>query len=113
MHELSIASGIREVVLDHAREAGCERVLRVTLRIGALAGVDAAALRFGFEALARSTVAEGAILEIESVPAQGYCAGCAVTFELTFVQDACPGCGDRQWTLVSGRELAVKELEVT
>jgi hydrogenase nickel incorporation protein HypA/HybF len=112
MHELSIASGIRDVVLAQAQEAGCRRVIRVTLRIGALTGVEPEALRFCFDALVQSTVAAGAILEIEPVPAQGHCAACAVTFDLGFVHDACPTCGERRWTLVSGRELAVKELEV-
>lgn len=61
MHEVAIAEGILEVVLEKA--AG-EDVRRVRLRVGDDLRVSASALRSAFELVAAGTLAEGAALEI-------------------------------------------------
>ncbi len=68
MHELSIAAALLETIDEEQRVHGFDRVLRVRLRIGRYSNVVPEALRFGFEALAAGTVAEGAVLDFEEVP---------------------------------------------
>ena len=62
MHEVSICEGILGVIEDQARVHGFSAVRRITLEIGAFAGVEQTALRFGFDAVMRGSVAEGAWL---------------------------------------------------
>ena len=64
MHELAIANS----VLESARKTAAEHqrpLRRIGLRIGEWAGVDAEALRAGFELLVRDTEAARVELEIE------------------------------------------------
>ncbi len=65
MHEVALAQGILEVVLDVAdgREARSVRV-----RAGELQSVTQDSLQFCFEMVAQNTVAAAAGLEVEIVP---------------------------------------------
>jgi hydrogenase nickel incorporation protein HypA/HybF len=65
MHEMGIASSVIEAVRAEAGRHPGGRVTKVGLRIGELAGVDAASLTFCFEALVKDTELESAALAIE------------------------------------------------
>ncbi len=108
-----MASALDAVHRQTARE-GAARVERIVLRIGTLAGVDVDALRFAYEALAPGSPAEGAVLEIEQVPARAWCRRCDVEFGaspgLIF---QCPFCHDYSGEIRAGRELGIARLEFT
>ena len=114
MHELGIMSSAIAAILVEAERHGAERIQRIVLRIGVLSGADPAALRFAFEIAAAGSLAAGAALEIETVPARAHCANCAADFpaDAGFIC-ACPSCGALSGDLRSGRELAVSRLEFT
>ena len=76
MHELSIMQSALSLALNQAQQAGAARVHMIRLRIGALSGVVPDALEFAFEALTPGTMAEGARLAVEHVPARFWCAAC-------------------------------------
>ena len=61
MHELGITRNIVAIVGDAALG---RRVVRITLEIGARAGVQPAAIAFCFDVVARGTAVEGAVLDI-------------------------------------------------
>lgn len=61
MHELALT---REIVAIVCQAAGDRRVRQVTLEIGRLTCVAPEALEFCFDAVARGTLAEGALLDI-------------------------------------------------
>jgi hydrogenase nickel incorporation protein HypA/HybF len=63
MHELGITRNIVAIAGEAARG---RRVLRITLEVGALAGVAAEALAFCFDVVAQGTAVEGAVLDIVS-----------------------------------------------
>ena len=65
MHEFGITRNIVAIVGEAA--AG-RKVVRITLEIGALAGVQAEAIAFCFGALAQGTTVEGAALDIVTSP---------------------------------------------
>ena len=113
MHELSIAESLIAQVEHIVADEGVTRVAALTLRIGALAGVDADALRFAFEIAARGTVLEDAALQIRDVPAAIYCAVCGDTVELPDIQHfRCPRGGTPSADVRQGRELMIDTLEV-
>ncbi len=109
MHELSLAASVLEIALRHA--AG-RRVIRVELEVGALRQAVPSALAFSFEMVALGTPAEGAVLDIQAIPAQGACRGCGAISELHAFPLQCPSCGTFDLEIVAGEELLVASLEV-
>lgn len=112
MHEMSLCESIVQTLEEQARIQQYQQVQIVRLLIGALAGVEESALRFGFDVVTRGTLAEGAQLEIEHVPAKAWCLPCAKAVEIQQRYDACPLCGSYQLQITAGDELQIKELEV-
>lgn len=108
MHELGLTQSIVAICAEHA--AG-QRVRRVRLEIGKLAGALPEAVRFCFDLCAAGTPVEGAELEIIEKPGLAVCRDCGgdVTLEDPF---ACCPCGSANLELIAGRELRVKELDV-
>ncbi len=112
MHELSLCEGVMQVLEDAARNQGFGCVNVVWLEVGALAGVELDAMRFGFDVVKKDTLAENARLEIIRIPGQAWCHSCAKGVEIRQRFDACPHCGGYQLQVTGGEELRVKELEV-
>jgi hydrogenase nickel incorporation protein HypA/HybF len=100
------------IIEDEAGRQGFTRVKRVRLEIGALSGAEPEAMRFGFDAVTRGTLAEGAELEIIPLPATAWCLPCAGQVEINARFDACPNCGSYQLQVTGGEELRIKDLEV-
>lgn len=65
MHEVSLGEAILDAV---ERRAAGRKVRRVRVRVGTQHGVVAPALDQGFEMVSEGTVAEGAILDVVTVP---------------------------------------------
>ena len=112
MHEMSLAEGILQIVEDAAGKQGFKRVTEVRLEIGALAGVEPDALTFCLDVVFKGSVAEGARVELESLPGQGFCLACAETVPVAALYDACPKCGSYQVQATGGTEMRVKDLLV-
>lgn len=109
MHELSIAQSIVEIACVHA---GSRKVSCVYLKVGHLRQVVPSALTFGFELTAQGTVAEGARLEIESIPVDAVCRSCRVESPLTAFPFLCRSCGSADLEIVAGEELLVESLDL-
>jgi hydrogenase nickel incorporation protein HypA/HybF len=112
MHEMSLAEGIRGIVEDAAREQGFTRVKAVVLEVGALSSVEVEALRFCFEVVVQGTIADGARLDIDTVPGVGWCMPCGKSVPIVALYDACPECGSYQVQATGGTEMRVKALDV-
>jgi len=112
MHEVSLMENIIGLIEDQHRLSPFSRVRSIRLELGALGPAEPDCLRFCFDAVARGTVAEGALLDIAIIPAHARCAACR---RITPVQDrfdACPLCGNMERLTVAGDELRLVELEV-
>ena len=112
MHEMSICEGILQVLELEAGRQGFQRVKGVWLEIAPLAGVEAEALRFCFDAVVRGTLAEHAQLAIIETPGQGVCLQCSQMVPVRQRYDPCPLCGGYGVRITRGEELRIKELEV-
>lgn len=112
MHEMSLAEGVIQLIEDSARKNAFSRVKTVWLEIGRLAGVEAEAMRFCFEAVARGGIADGATLEIIETPGVGCCTECGQTMEVVERFQPCLRCGGFGVAVTGGDEMRVKELEV-
>ena len=112
MHELSLAQSVVQIIENAAARDAFERVRRVWLEVGTLSCVEPEAMRASFEAVARDTRAEGAVLELVRVPGRGRCPACGVLSPLEAREDACPSCGAYGLLPIAGTELRLRELEV-
>lgn len=112
MHEMSLAESIRGIVEETAQAQGCTRVKTVVLEIGELSSVEVEALRFCLDVVLRDTLAEGAAIEVESVPGVGWCLACDRSVPLAQRYDPCPHCGGYQVRPTDGTVMRVKEIEV-
>ncbi len=112
MHELSLMDRVRQLALERAGEHGASRIRAITLRIGALAGVDPEALRFAHEVVMADTIAAGSRLQLVVVTALCRCGPCGAPFEAADGICVCPSCGTISGELLQGRELELASLEL-
>lgn len=113
MHELSIAENLIEAAESAACAEGASAVVRIRIRLGEWAGVDAQALRFGFDVLARGTLLDGACFEIEEIAARVRCRACGAESATDGMRiGVCGQCGSMQMQLTRGRELEIVEMEI-
>ncbi len=113
MHEVSLLESALELARAEATRQGARRIHRLTLRIGAMAGVVPEALSFAFEVVTQGTLAEGATLEVIDVPLQCVCELCAHAFSPPVYPCECPRCGHPRARVAQGRELELASLEVS
>jgi hydrogenase nickel incorporation protein HypA/HybF len=112
MHEVSIMTEAVRLAVEMARAQGAGRICQMRLRVGAMSGTVPDALRFAFEAVTAGTLAQGATLAIEAVPARWWCAPCAAEFGGDSPLVECPRCGAWSHELRGGRELGIASIEV-
>lgn len=112
MHEMAIAESVLEIVVAAARRNAAARVEAVQLELGALSSVEAGALVFCFDAVTRGSLAEGAALEIVTLPGEAWCMACADRVALRRRGDPCPRCGGFELRVVRGEEMRVKEIAI-
>jgi hydrogenase nickel incorporation protein HypA/HybF len=112
MHEMSLCAGILRVVEEQAQNQHFHKVKTVWLEVGALAGIEVEALRFGFDVVTKESIAEDARLEVIDIPGSAWCQQCQINVAIRRRFDPCPHCGGHQLLVNGGEELRIKELEV-
>ena len=108
MHELALTCSIVETA-DEAAQGN--RVVRLTLVIGKLAGVMTEAIRFCFDEVARGTSVEGAVLDIIEPEGCSRCTDCGAEFTTPDLFTAC-SCGSFALMRLHGEELTIKSIEL-
>ena len=98
-------------MVEFARKEGVHSVTRVTVEVGAAAGVEPDALQFCFKIVAADTLAQGAELAIETIALQARCRNCDCEFEPAQLVSSCPRCGSYAPLLLRGREFRVKSFD--
>lgn len=111
MHEASLCAALLLLVQEEARRHRAERIVTVRLGVGVLAAVEARALAACFELLAEGTLAEGAKLVTDPVPAAAVCRACGRAFPLFRPRDVCPDCGGAALDVTGGLECTLTGLE--
>ena len=115
MHDLGIMTGVLDAVQTSARQAGADRVLKVSLSVGEMTEAIEDALRFAFEALSEQqeyALCAGAELDIAMVRPRSRCLECGAEYDHDRFHMLCPECGSFATELVAGRELQIDSIEV-
>jgi hydrogenase nickel incorporation protein HypA/HybF len=108
MHELAVTQSVVDAVLERTGE---HRVVEVRLRVGRLSGVVPEAMRFCFDLVTEGTPLQGATLDIDEPEGSAACRRCGSTFALCDLILLCP-CGSADVDVLTGRELAIRSVEV-
>lgn len=115
MHEMALTGSLVELVIHQATICEANRVIAVHLKIGDLRDVIDNLLKGCFQHLAKGTIAQDAIIEIDHIPMIVLCNECQKEFSadpMYLKKLSCPHCGMRNFSLVSGREFYVEDIEI-
>ena len=112
MHEVSLMTEAVRMAVEAAQRAGARGVTKLQLRVGTLSGAVPAAMEFAWDVVRRDTIAAGATLEIETVPAACWCATCQEEFAGADFFNECPRCHAVSSELRRGRELEIASVEL-
>jgi hydrogenase nickel incorporation protein HypA/HybF len=112
MHELGVTENIVNITLAKADEAQASKVLKINLVVGDLSGFVPDCIQFYFDTLSKDTIARGAALHFETVPAELRCRNCSATFRPKDTIWCCPKCGSQSVEIFRGRELYIESVEV-
>jgi len=113
MHELALIRSMLDIVEDYAITHGFHKVNALNLSFGRHSSIDLKALSFAFEMQSKQTIAEGARLEFEILPAVVFCFDCQEEIRTEAFGGCCPRCEGSQILLTGGmEELKLIEMDV-
>jgi hydrogenase nickel incorporation protein HypA/HybF len=112
MHELGITENIVNIALAKAGEARASKISQINVVIGEMSGFVTDCIQFYFDSLSRDTIAQGAVLHFELVPAQLRCRNCSTFFSPQDTVWSCPECRGQSVEISKGRELYIESIEV-
>ncbi|HMV97935.1 MAG TPA: hydrogenase maturation nickel metallochaperone HypA [Anaerolineales bacterium] len=112
MHELAVTESILDISLRHAKEAGASRVTDINLVIGQFASIVDDSVSFYWNIVAEGTMAQGARLHFERIPAEMACSACGHTFHPDDETFECPSCASMQVRITQGEEFRVDSIDV-
>lgn len=112
MHEMSVALGILKIAEQEAAKANATEVELIELEIGTLAGIELDALDFVWSSVTKDTILEHSKMEIVTIEGEAKCVDCDTIFGIKNYYDSCPTCESSFKSILKGKELRVKSLEV-
>lgn len=112
MHEMSIVTGILNIVEDQALAAGAKVINSIEMEIGEMAGVEIDSLEFCFEVARKGGMAAEAELIIHEISAVGHCSECKKDVPVSYPVAICATCGQAVFEVTQGKELRVKSINV-
>ena len=113
MHELGIVVHVIKQVEKLAEENHVKSVVELTLEVGEVSGVVKQYFVDAFEwAKKRTTYMKETKLNYIVIEGISYCQDCKETFKTTEYGKTCPKCGGGNTYLVTGRDVAIKDIKV-
>ena len=111
MHELSIITGMFDILEEKAREHHAKRILSITIKVGKLSGAVPDLLESAFDIYKEGTLAAEARLKIESLPVKVRCGACGREFAPEQYVFICPGCSSTDLKILEGMDLFIEKIE--
>ncbi len=110
MHELAIVEALLETIVPRAKESGAKKILEVNFRIGEMSGIVPSCIHEYFAIASKGTIAENAVINMETVPAAIRCNTCGYQGAPDKENYSCPACQSLDFRLTGGREYYVDSL---
>ena len=119
MHELSMAQGIINAVLETAEKNNATEVNKIYIEVGRLAMLNPEQLRFLLDVLVENTIAENAKIDISEIPVTISCPECRYE-GIANLDDSdhyapiieCPKCENLRISILDGKDCVVKNIVV-
>ena len=119
MHELSMAQGIINAVLDTAEANNATDVTEVSVEVGRLAMINPEQLEFILGVLIDNTIMQDAEIKFEDIPAEVECFDCQFQGE-AILDDSdhyaplvkCPKCDSLNVEILNGKDIVVKNIVI-
>ena len=119
MHELSMAQGIINTVLETSEANDATEVKKVVVEIGKLAMINPEQLLFMMNVLVEDTIMEDAKIEIVDIPVEIECAECGHKGNGKVDEEdhyapmiECPKCESNALRILNGQDIIVKSIEI-
>ena len=119
MHELSMAQGIIDAVLETAEANNATEVNEVTIEVGRLAMINPEQLQFILDVLVDNTIMQDAKIYFENIPAEIECAKCNFHGEAVLDDSdhyapivKCPECDSFGVEILNGKDIVVKNIVI-
>lgn len=119
MHELSMAQGIIDAVIETAESNNATEVNEVTIELGRLAMVNPEQLEFILGVLVENTILEEANIIFEEIPVEVECHDCKFHGK-AIIDDKdhyapivkCPECDSYSIEILNGKDIVVKNIVI-
>jgi hydrogenase nickel incorporation protein HypA/HybF len=112
MHELSIAQEILDITEAKIKDFKFKKIIGIELEVGRLSGIEIDSLRFGLQSLVQNTKFENSNIKIKRIQGRAKCRECLREFRVDEVYTVCPFCKATNPSIISGKELRVRNIEV-
>lgn len=112
MHELAVTESILEIANRHAVAAGATKITGIYITLGKLSSIVDDSVQFYWDIISQATLAEGAVLHFNRVPAKMRCNNCSAEYEMQDQLAPCPNCESNNLTLISGDEFWLESIEI-
>lgn len=113
MHEASVAQAILDIVLEEAKKADSQEILKIEIVLGELACISADAVKTYFDVISKSTTAKCAKLVFRMNSALFKCKDCGQEYNRVNHAFVCPHCGGEGILLKqAARDFYIEKMEV-
>jgi hydrogenase nickel incorporation protein HypA/HybF len=112
MHEVGVAAEVIKMAVKTAADNGAEKVMKISITVGSLSGVEADTLAFALEAVKDGTPAEDAEIEIDKVKAKGICGECGKESTPDTFFSICEHCQSPALEITEGEGFFINYIEV-
>jgi len=110
MHEMSIATGLLESVLEAAAANDGGRVEQVELEIGAMRLVVPEALEMAWSIVSAETPAAGSVIKTTEIPIKARCRACGNVFSPEIADFLCRECLRADVEILEGDDIILKAI---
>jgi hydrogenase nickel incorporation protein HypA/HybF len=112
VHELSVCQALLAQVAQIAANHGARSVVRITIEVGPLCGVEPTLLGNAFTVARARSCAADAVLSIEASSVIICCLACGTQSQVGPNRLLCASCGGYRTRVVGGDELRLRRVEL-
>jgi len=112
MHELPVTESVLEIALRHAKKADASNIKFINIKIGEYSSIIDDSIQFYWDIISKDTIAEGAILKFNRIPAKFLCLECDKEFKPGKSEFTCPYCKSNKVKLVQGNEFSLESIDI-
>ena len=115
MHELSLMRNVVRTVLMAGEKSKAKSIKSVTLLVGESRAFEEKWAQMYFDMFSNDSIAENAKVHLEQVPITGSCLNCGEIYRIDLhnKECCCPKCGEKEYNVITGREMIVKNIEIS